>query len=344
MTTGETHAHLHAEGGKIEPGYTALLRSGELERRVERLRERLRACDLCPRHCRINRLGGDLGYCRIASGAAVSAVTVHQGEEPCLSGSRGCGNIFFSSCNLRCVYCQNFQISQSQRGGTAEAPRTWMTAEELAGHMIALQQKGCHGINFVSPSHMVPQMAEGILAAARRGLNLPIIYNTNAYDDLETLRLLDGIVDIYLPDLKYGDEATARSYSDAPNYPAIARAAIREMHRQVADLVLDAEGIARRGIIIRHLVLPNDLADTELSLRWIAETLGTRVAISLMAQYYPTHRAAEHDLLARPLRPREYEKAIALCERLGFENALVQDLHAAPEHYRPDFTRTSPFD
>lgn len=343
MTTTQTLEHPRGAEGGSEPGYIALLRSGELEERVERLLGRLRACDLCPRHCRIDRLGGDLGYCRVGAGTAVSAVTVHRGEEPCLSGTRGCGNIFFSSCNLRCVYCQNFQISQPGRGPAA-TPRAWMTPEELAARMMELQEQGCHAINFVSPSHMVPQMAAGILEAARRGLHLPIIYNTNAYDDLETLRLLEGIVDVYLPDLKYADEATARNYSDAPDYPEVARDAIREMHRQVGNLALDAEGIARRGLIIRHLVLPNDLADTELCLRWIAETLGTGVAVSLMAQYYPTHRAAEHDLLARPLRPREYEKAIALCERIGLENVLAQDLHSAPEHYRPDFTREKPFE
>lgn len=319
--------------------YHTLYRSGELLRRVEALESRLEGCRVCPRHCDIRRDRDEMGFCRTGHLPVVSAVTPHFGEEPALSGTRGAGNIFFGSCNLRCSYCQNFEISQDQSARS----KNEMTHEELAQKVMGLQGQGCHSINFVSPSHFVPQMLRAVHIAIGMGLDLPIVYNTSSYDDLDTLRLLDGIVDIYLPDLKYSDDQTGVDYSGCPSYVEISRAAVKEMHHQVGNLVLDANGIATRGIIIRHLVLPNDLAGSESTLRWIAQELGTDVTISAMAQYYPTHKAADIPLLSRTVREREYEKVLELLEELGFSNGWCQE-YEAERRYRPNFKRAEPFD
>jgi putative pyruvate formate lyase activating enzyme len=324
----------------FRPSYRGLLESGELDRRVPALRERLRACDICPHLCGNDRLADERARCYAGALPIVSAATPHFGEEPGLVGTRGVGNIFFGNCNLRCVYCQNHLISQNWR----EEEQHTISVERLAGHMLDLQAKGCHAVGLVSPTHFVPQIMEALALAARQGLELPLIYNTNAYDAVDVLRLLDGVVDIYLPDLKYMEEGAGYSYSRVRDYPAHAQAAIREMHRQVGGgLVVDGEGVVRRGLIIRHLVLPNDLAGSREALRWIAAELGPETTISLMAQYFPAHRAATTPLLDRTIRAGEYDRVLAELERLGMHNGWVQDA-AAAEYYRPEFDdRAQPF-
>jgi putative pyruvate formate lyase activating enzyme len=320
-----------------EPGYVRLLASGELEERVDKLYEMLRACTVCPRDCGNDRLAGVLASCASGAEPVVSSHTPHFGEEPFLSGTRGAGNVFFGNCNLRCVYCQNWQISQSY---AAQLPNT-ISVERLAEMLLSLQSRGCHNIGFVSPTHYAPQMAKAVLLAARAGLTLPIVYNTNCYDSVEVLRLLEGIVDVYLPDLKYADDAAGSLYSKVPDYPARARDALLEMYRQKgARLELDEEGLLKGGLLVRLLVLPNGVAGVRDTLTWIAETLSPRVAISLMAQYYPIHRAAadgRYGALDRSITPAEWEEARAALADLGFENGFEQELETSNRYYRPDF-------
>ena len=327
--------------------------AGELRRRVELLDQMLESCTVCPWDCRVNRRKNETKVCVAGYLPIVSSYAPHFGEEPALSGThlgrgeaRGAGNIFLGHCNLRCVYCQNWQISQDFR---TQRPTRETSFERLAAMMLELQEQGCHNIGFVSPTHFVPQIVRGVALAAGRGLSLPLIYNTNAYDSVEALRLLEGIFDIYLPDLKYSDEAVAREYSKIPHYVASARAAIKEMHRQMGDeLVMDERGLLRRGLVIRLLVLPNDLAGIRETLEWIREELSPRVTLSLMSQYYPTNKVGKDELfplLNRKVRPREWEKVLEWAERLGFENGWIQPLDdGASEYYRPDFTQTeTPF-
>ncbi|MEO8189152.1 MAG: radical SAM protein [Acidobacteriota bacterium] len=327
-----------------DPGYLELLASGELERRVERLYALLGSCTVCPRDCGNDRLAGVLASCASGLHPVVSSFTAHFGEEPCLSGTRGAGNVFFGNCNLRCVYCQNWQISQSFAAQRVnEVP-----VERLAGMLLELQERGCHNIGFVSPTHYAPQMAKAVLLAARQGLRLPIVYNTNAYDSVEVLRLLEGIVDVYLPDLKYSDEAAGSLYSKIPEYPRRSREALAEMYRQKGSrLVMGEDGLLKSGLLVRLLVLPNGAAGVSDSLAWIAEALSPRVGISLMAQYYPIHRAATGDkytALSRSITAVEWEEALAALEANGLENGYQQELETANRYYRPDFAdRERPF-
>jgi putative pyruvate formate lyase activating enzyme len=326
------------------PGYLALLETGELEERVERLYALLSSCTVCPRLCGNDRLRDVLASCASGLNPVVSSYTPHFGEEPCLSGTRGAGNIFLGNCNLRCVYCQNYQISQ-------DYPRqreNEVTVERLAEMMRELQNRGCHNIGFVSPTHFAPQMARAILLAAREGLRLPIVYNTNAYDSVEVLRLLEGIVDVYLPDLKYARNDEGSTYSKVPDYADRAREALIEMYRQKGPrLELDGDGLLRSGLLVRVLVLPNGVAGVADSLAWIAETLSPRVAVSLMAQYYPIHRAASNEkysALNRSITAAEWQEALAALEANGLEEGFQQELETANRYYRPDFTdRQTPF-
>src|SRR5215470_5340173 len=263
-----------------EPSYRELLRTGEFAERVERLYALLTSCTVCPRDCGNNRLENVLASCASGADPVVSSYTAHFGEEPALSGTRGAGNIFFGNCNLRCVYCQNYQISQDY----PRQKENVVTVERLAEIMLELQARGCHNIGLVSPTHYAPQAARAILLAAREGLSLPIIYNTNAYDSVEVLRLLDGIVDIYLPDLKYADDASGWLYSKIPDYSGRSRAALMEMYRQKgSQLIFDEAGLLRSGLLVRMLCLPNDVAGSSASLCWIDETLTPRVAVTLMS-------------------------------------------------------------
>ena len=319
----------------FQPSYLALHASGELQRRAAALMERMAHCDLCPRDCRVNRLAGGLGLCLSGSLPIVCSVCDHHGEEPPLSGTRGSGTIFFGNCNMRCVYCQNHQISQDPRGVLGKE----MGCASLARQMLHLQDVvGCHNINVVSPSHFVPQIVQAVAEAVPLGLRVPLVYNTGGYDSMETLKLLDGIVDIYLPDIRYASDQAARKYSGVKQYTAHNRAAIKEMYRQVGNLVTDDEGVAERGLIVRHLILPEGLAGSEASLEWLATGVSPDVHVSVMSQYYPAHRAARFRELARRITPAEYQVVVDALDRLGMENGWVQELES-PESYRPDFGR-----
>ncbi len=294
-----------------EPAYLALFRSGELAERAAGARTRLSDCDLCARLCHVNRLEGISGaVCRTGERARVHGFGPHFGEEDPLRGTRGSGTIFFSWCNLRCDFCQNWTISQ--RGDGDE-----VSPDDLAGQMLELQEFGCHNINLVSPSHVVAQILSALEIAVRRGLRLPIVFNTGGYDSLPALRLLDGVVDIYMPDMKYGDAATAKRYSHIPDYPEVNRAAVKEMHRQVGDLVLDEQGVAVRGLLVRHLVLPNGLAGTGAVLDFLAREISTNTYLNLMTQYHPDWRAARLEPLARCISGEEWLEALDLAERYG---------------------------
>jgi putative pyruvate formate lyase activating enzyme len=323
---------------EYQPSYLALYESGELVEKVHALEKLLSSCTVCPLDCGNNRMENQLARCFSGRLPIVSSYTPHFGEEPALSGARGAGNIFFGNCNLRCVYCQNYQISQAHKAQI----KNEVTHERLAEMMLELQTRGCHNINFVSPTHFAPQMARAVLLAASRGLKLPIVYNTNAYDSVEALRLLDGIVDVYLPDLKYADSADGYAYSKVPNYAEHARAALREMYRQTGDeLVFADDGTLRRGLVVRLLVLPNDIAGVRESLEWIRDCLSPRVAISLMAQYYATNKAGTDErfmLLSRRINESEWWRAVSLLEELGMEEGWMQEYDGASHYYRPDFT------
>ena len=320
------------------PNYTALFRAGELKTRVEQLEKLLESCTVCPKDCGNNRLKDEIAACYSGRLPIVSSYTAHFGEEPALSGTNGAGNIFFGNCNLRCVYCQNYQISQNWK----TEKKNEVTHERLAEMMLELAAKGCHNIGFVSPTHFAPQMARAILIAAEKGLNLPIVYNTNAYDSVEVLRLLDGIVDVYLPDFKYAENDDGFTYSKVRGYTDFAREALKEMFRQTGDeLTFDENGLLKKGLVIRMLVLPNDLAGIEENLIWIKENLSPKVSISLMAQYYATNKAAtdsRYILLSRKISEREWFKAVSLLEDLGFENGFMQEFESASLYYRPDFS------
>jgi len=322
---------------KGQPSYSQLLQSGEFATRVVSLEALLERCTVCPRDCLNNRLQNEIAACYSGRLPIVSSYTAHFGEEPALVGTHGAGNIFFGNCNLRCVYCQNYQISQTHK----EQLRNEITHERLAEMMLELQAKGCHNINFVSPTHFAPQMARGILLAAEAGLKLPIVYNTNAYDSVEVLKLLEGIVGIYLPDLKYAEDEAGYLYSKVPGYKDHARRAIAEMYRQVGDqLVFDEQGLLQGGLIIRLLVLPNDIGGVRESLEWIKDALSPRVAVSLMAQYYPTHQAAtskRHILLSRRITETEWLRALTALDQLGMEEGWQQEFDGAAFYYRPNF-------
>jgi putative pyruvate formate lyase activating enzyme len=323
---------------EYRPNYLALYESGELERRVRALERLLLSCTVCPLDCGNNRVENQLARCFSGRLPIVSSYTPHFGEEPALSGTRGAGNIFFGNCNLRCVYCQNYQISQTHK----EQIKNEVSHERLAGMMLELQARGCHNVAFVSPTHFAPQIARAVLLAAEAGLRLPLVYNTNAYDSVEVLRLLEGVVDVYLPDLKYADSADGYAYSKVPHYAESARAALREMFRQTGDrLVFGDDGLVKRGLVVRLLVLPNDLAGVRDSLNWIRESLSPRVAVSLMAQYYATNKAAtdeRYTLLSRRINEGEWWRAVSLLEEFGMEEGWVQEYDGASHYYRPDFT------
>lgn len=328
----------------MDPKYLTLLAANELEPRVEKLEALLASCTVCPKDCGNDRLKDEIAACYSGRLPIVSSYTAHFGEEPVLSGTGGTGNIFFGNCNLRCVYCQNYQISQTWK----EQRKNEVTHERLAEMMLELQHRGCHNIGFVSPTHFAPQTARAILIAAQQGLKIPIVYNTNAYDSVEVLKLLDGIVDIYLPDLKYADSEAGMQYSKVRDYATHARNAIKEMHRQMgSELVFGDDGLLKRGLLIRLLVLPNDIAGLEDNLRWIRDELGPKTAISLMAQYYATNKAATDDryiLLSRRISEREWFEAVSLLENLGMEEGFMQEYESASYYYRPNFDdRDEPF-
>ncbi len=318
-----------------EPEYITLYKLGEMARRARILEARLRACDICPRECDVNRLENEPGFCHSGYRPIVAAVCAHHGEEPAISGDRGSGTIFFGNCNLRCAYCQNHQISQDHK---AQADKQ-VDHETLARHMLYLQNElGCHNINLVTPSHFVPQLVKALLVAVPMGLRLPLVYNTSSYDSIDSLKALDGVISVYLADLRYASDRWGKKFSRVPDYVARAREAIKEMYRQVGDLVVDENGIAQRGLIVRHLILPNDLAGSRQSLTWLVNELSPAVTVSIMAQYYPAHRAPKIPRRARKITPTEYEEVIGWLGELGLEDGWVQEMDAS-DTYQPDFYR-----
>jgi putative pyruvate formate lyase activating enzyme len=296
------------------PGYVELARRGDLEQRAAAGRELLgERCVVCPRGCKVDRRADVKGLCAIGRHAVVASYFPHFGEEDCLRGRRGSGTIFFSGCNLRCVFCQNHDISWEVRGERVSPAR-------LAGMMLELQTIGCHNINWVTPEHVVPQILEALPLAIRGGLRLPIVYNTSSYDSLDSLELMDGVVDIYMPDFKLWTREAGRRYLKRSDYADVARTTVKEMHRQVGDLVVDEHGMACRGLILRHLIMPSLLNETEAILRWVAEELGRNCYVNLMAQYYVSGKVGkegEHLEIARGIHREEYERALALAHDLG---------------------------
>lgn len=295
---------------KSEPAYVDLTRSGELEKRVARAYEHLSICDVCPWECPVDRRAGQIGVCQTGMLAKVSSYGAHFGEEDPLRGWRGSGTIFITRCNLRCQYCQNHDISQTNAGAE-------VTSEELAAMTLTLQARGCHNINFVSPSHVVPQIMAAILSAARKGLHLPLVYNTGGYDSLAMLKLLDGVIDIYMPDMKYADSQIARKYSKIQNYPQVNQAAVLEMYRQVGDLQIAPNGLATRGLLVRHLILPNNLAGTDQIVRFLADEVSMNTYLNLMDQYQPAFRSHNYPDLDRPITREEYRDAVLMAETAG---------------------------
>jgi putative pyruvate formate lyase activating enzyme len=317
------------------PGYLALYESGDLECCVNNLEARLVSCDICPRKCGVNRVRNEQGFCHSGNNPIVASICAHHGEEPAISGIRGSGTIFFGNCNLRCVYCQNYQISQNWKNQSNNVT----DCHTLAVKMIYLQNElGCHNINLVSPSHFVPQIVRAVFQAIPLGLNIPLVYNTNSFDSLDTLEELDGVIDIYLPDIKYAFDDCSVKYSQAPGYVAVSRSAIKEMYHQVGDLEVDENGVAIHGMIVRHLVLPNRLAGSEESLTWLANELSPSVTISVMAQYSPMHKAPRVPLLSRKISATEYQKVRRLVSDLKLDNGWVQEM-VASEMYIPDFEK-----
>ncbi|GIV20378.1 MAG: radical SAM protein [Armatimonadota bacterium] len=296
----------------FEPAYLALHRRGELQRRAEEAIASLRECRVCPRNCGVNRLADEKGICRTGRYARVSSYFPHHGEEDCLRGWNGSGTIFFSWCNLRCVFCQNSDLSH--RGEGVE-----VSPEHLAGMMLSLQRMGCHNINLVTPEHVVPQVLEALVLAVEGGLRLPIVYNTSAYDGMESLHLLDGVVDIYMPDFKIWDPEKAHRYLKARDYPEVARKAIQEMHRQVGVLKFDENGLAKRGLLVRHLVMPGGVAGTEHILRFLAEQVAPDTYVNVMAQYHPAGMVSSerYPEIHRRITAQEYWHAVRLAEQLG---------------------------
>ncbi len=292
------------------------------------------SCDLCPRQCGVNRLQDEHGFCHSGRLPIVAAVCPHHGEEPALSGSRGSGTIFFGNCNMKCVYCQNYQISQGQQQSNQIDFRT------LAERMLYLQELGCHNINLVSPSHFVPQLVRAVLEAVPLGLRLPLVYNTSSYDALQSLRELEGIISIYLADLRYAANNWAKKLSQAADYVTQARRVILEMYRQVGELALDDSGVAQQGLIVRHLVLPNRLAGSRESLTWLANEVSLKVTVSIMSQYFPAHRALRISRLARTISAAEYTEVVEMVAELGLENGWVQSM-GAEKGYLPDFKAES---
>ncbi|KPL07575.1 radical SAM protein [bacterium SM23_57] len=291
------------------PGYLKLHEAGELRNRAAEAYECLTACNVCAHGCGVNRRSGEFGICKMGERAKVSSYGPHMGEEDPLRGFRGSGTIFFTRCNLHCQYCQNHDISQTDSGYEVEP-------EDLAEIMLKLQDAGCHNINFVSPSHVVPQILVGVLIAAQAGLKIPLVYNTGGYDSLSSLALLNGVIDIYMPDMKYADPEIARRLSKIPDYPKINQVAVKEMHAQVGDLVLDERGIALRGLLVRHLILPNNLAGTDQIVTFLSE-LSRNTYLNLMDQYRPTYRAHLYPEVNRRITREEYNRAIQLAADAG---------------------------
>ncbi len=289
------------------PSYINLFEKGELNKRVELLQEFIKECQLCPRQCHVNRLNGEVGYCGAGSDLMVSSAFPHFGEEPPLVGFNGSGTIFLTHCNLRCIFCQNYDISHLGRGER-------ITLSDMARAMVKLQEMGCHNINFVTPTHYASQILASLPKAIEWGLRLPIVYNCSGYESIEVIRLLEGVVDIYMPDVKFMDEKYSKRYSNAPDYPEVIKKVLKEMHRQVGDLTTNSKGVAERGLLIRHLVMPGGVASSEAVLKFIAEEISVHSYVNIMNQYRPEYRANEYSEISHPITHQEYLEAIQLAK------------------------------
>jgi putative pyruvate formate lyase activating enzyme len=285
---------------------------GVLVGKVEEAEGLLRECTLCPRECRVDRTAGEKGFCKTGDKAFISSYGAHFGEEKPLVGRSGSGTIFMGNCNLGCIFCQNYSISHLEEG-------IEMSFKKLADIMLSLQNEGCHNINFVTPTHQMPMLLRSLLIATKKGLRLPIVYNCGGYESLHAIRLLEGVVDIYMPDFKYADPAMAKKYSGAENYPEVARAALKEMHRQVGDLLTDKRGIAMRGLLVRHLVLPEGVAGTAKIVKFIAEEISINTYINIMDQYHPCYKAFDHPPLNRRISVKEYAEALDMAIKAGLK-------------------------
>jgi len=295
----------------LTPVYLKLSKE-ELEERIEKAFQILESCNLCPRNCKVNRLKGEKGFCKTTDKPIISSWGPHMGEEPPLVGSKGSGTIFFTNCNLHCIFCQNYTISHLGEG-------IEITFNKLASIMIYLQMSGCHNINFVTPTHQVPMILKALKIAIEADLRLPLIYNCGGYESVETLKLLDGIIDIYMPDFKYANAEVAKKYSKAEDYPKIAKAAIIEMHRQVGDLYINPLGIAERGLLVRHLVLPDSLAGTEEVVKFIVEEISDNTYVNIMDQYYPCYKAFDYPPLDRRITTEEFFEALNIAKKAGLK-------------------------
>lgn len=284
----------------------------EFRKKIHLAEEILKSCTLCPRQCKVDRTSAESGFCRTGDKPFVSSWNPHFGEEAPLVGSRGSGTIFFTHCNLGCLFCQNWTISHLDEGNV-------ISFTELADIMLTLQNYGCHNINFVTPTHQVPMILRSLGIAIEKGLKVPLVYNCGGYEAIETIKLLDGVIDIYMPDFKYSDSEPAKKYSRAKDYPSVAKAAIKEMHRQVGDLVIDNRGVALRGLLVRHLVLPEGLAGTEEAVRFIVKEISPDTYINIMAQYYPCYKAEEHPPLDRRITNEEFRKAVKAARNAGLK-------------------------
>lgn len=298
------------------PGYIYLHQRGELGERAKRAYDMLKDCCICPRKCNVDRLSGELGICKTGEFPRVSSYFPHFGEEPPLVGHYGSGTIFFSYCNLKCIFCQNYTISHLGEGHE-------VSFETLADMMVELQRMGCHNINFVTPTHVVPQILQALLIAVDRGLCIPLVYNTGGYDSVETLKLLEGVIDIYMPDLKYTSGEVSKVLSKAKDYPEIAKDAIKEMHRQVGDLKMDDRGIAYKGLLVRHLVLPEGLAGTKEAMRFLAKEISPHTYVNIMDQYHPYYKATSHPPIDRRITSQEYQEAIRIAQEEGLYRIAV---------------------
>lgn len=290
----------------------------------------LNSCTLCPHNCKVNRLEGKIGRCKCNDKIKVALASLHMFEEPCISGANGSGTVFFSNCNLNCIYCQNYKISQLGKGKE-------ISIDELAQIFLKQQERKAHNINLVTPTMYVYQIIEAIKIARKNGLNIPIIYNSNGYENVQTIKLLDGYIDIYLPDLKYYSNALSKKYSKVDNYFDTATRAIKEMYNQVGNATFDQNGIIQKGIIIRHLVLPNHIQNTKNILKWIYENMPKDIYVSVMAQYFPTFRAKDDDLINRKLTKKEYKEVLNYLYSLDLQNGYIQELGTHEEEYVPDF-------
>jgi putative pyruvate formate lyase activating enzyme len=296
----------------FRPGYLKLQKTGELARRIEALWAKLKSCDICPHQCKVNRLKDEKGKCKSGKKATLSSFGPHFGEERPLVGRYGSGTIFFTHCNLLCIFCQNYDISHLGHGHEVDE-------EKIAEIMLSLQNMGCHNINFVTPTHVVPQIVKALPFAIEQGLNVPLVYNSGGYDSVSTLKLLDGIFDIFMPDLKYSDDKIGQRYCNAEDYASRARQAIKEMHRQVGDLIMDEKGIAQKGLLVRHLILPEDLAGTKDSMKFIAGEISKNTYVNLMDQYRPCYKANDYPPLDRGITREEFSRAVKIAQDLGLE-------------------------